>query len=68
MASTRPGRSIAGRHLLVESLGSGGFGRVWKARDEQLDVDVAVKEVWLPPAATEAERAEWPTRATREGR
>jgi len=65
---TRPGRLIGGRYRLVGKLGSGGFGRVWKAHDESLHIDVAVKEVWLPPAMPAAEQAERLQRAEREAR
>ncbi|MFD9408197.1 serine/threonine-protein kinase [Streptomyces sp. NPDC059989] len=69
MASkARPGRIIGGRYRLIEELAAGGFGRVWKAHDETLHVDVAVKEVWLPPAASEAEHRERLLRAAREAR
>ncbi|MBO1337223.1 serine/threonine-protein kinase [Streptomyces sp. VRA16 Mangrove soil] len=68
MRETQPGTVVGGRFRLDEVLARGGFGIVWKARDLELKVGVAVKEVYLPPATSPEEHADRLARARREAR
>jgi len=37
------GTKLCGRFVLIEKLGAGGYGEVWRARDELRDTELAVK-------------------------
>ncbi|MFJ2598608.1 bifunctional serine/threonine-protein kinase/ABC transporter substrate-binding protein [Streptomyces erythrochromogenes] len=60
---------IAGRYQLVERIGQGGMGRVWRGIDQQLfGREVAVKEILFPPGMEDGDRAALLRRFTGEAR
>ncbi|WJV46732.1 serine/threonine-protein kinase [Streptomyces flavofungini] len=62
------GRLIGGRYRLLSKLGHGGMGTVWRAKDETVDREVAVKEPRVPDHLPERERANAFERMRREAR
>ncbi|WP_462187614.1 MULTISPECIES: serine/threonine-protein kinase [unclassified Frankia] len=61
------GLVVAGRYRLQDRLGAGGMGAVWRATDQMLRVDVALKEVSIPVDSTPGEWTERIARARGEG-
>ncbi|MEV7000229.1 serine/threonine-protein kinase [Streptomyces sp. NPDC093982] len=62
------GRVIGGRYRLVERIGSGGMGTVWRALDELVDREVAVKQPRLPGDQEDAAHQRAANRLYREAR
>ncbi|MFD8495367.1 serine/threonine-protein kinase [Amycolatopsis sp. NPDC059657] len=66
---TEEPRQIAGRYRLVELIGGGAMGMVWRGEDTSLDRVIAVKELILPFGHGGEEKAtEAKNRAMREAR
>lgn len=61
-------RTSLDRYELIEPVGRGGTGTVWRAHDTRLRREVAIKEVHLPAHLSPAEREEALARAAGEAR
>src|SRR5919198_3504008 len=65
---TESARLLLDRYRLVDRIGRGGMGTVWRAYDEHLQRQVAIKEIDLSDELDEAEHAERRRRVVREAR
>jgi eukaryotic-like serine/threonine-protein kinase len=62
------GSVLGRRYRLLGQVGRGGMGRVWRAHDDLLHREVAVKEVIFPPGLTNSDREVLVERTLREAR
>ncbi|WP_156037514.1 serine/threonine-protein kinase, partial [Glycomyces tenuis] len=61
-----PGDTVGDRYRLIDLVGKGGNGSVWRADDTVLRREVALKEVFLPPDLPPGEREQLIERSRRE--
>jgi serine/threonine protein kinase len=61
-------RIVAGRYAVVGELGRGGMGTVWRAQDQVIGRQVALKELRIPPGLSRVEHDMFVQRVLREAR
>ncbi|RCW43334.1 serine/threonine protein kinase [Halopolyspora algeriensis] len=64
----RQERVIGGRYAVTDELGRGGMGIVWRAWDQVIGREVAIKELHLPEGVPPEERQVYEERVLREAR
>ncbi|TXS50699.1 serine/threonine protein kinase [Streptomyces sp. uw30] len=62
------GQLVSGRYRLVDAIGSGGMGRVWRAHDEVLHRAVAIKELTAALYVSESDQERLLARTRAEAR
>src|SRR5215469_4340369 len=62
------GHVVAGRYRLLDQVGRGAMGIVWRGRDDLLDREVAIKQIVLAPSASATEAQSSYERTLREAR
>ncbi|GAA5152020.1 hypothetical protein GCM10023321_20050 [Pseudonocardia eucalypti] len=68
MPLAQPGMLVAGRYRLLSQIGVGAMGAVWRATDQRLNRQVALKQVVLAAGLDPRQAAEARHRILREGR
>ncbi|HJP76668.1 MAG TPA: serine/threonine-protein kinase [Pseudonocardiaceae bacterium] len=61
-------RLVAGRYAVLDELGRGGIGVVWRAQDRVIGRQVALKELRIPPGLGQHEHEVFTQRVLREAR
>ncbi|HEY4453774.1 MAG TPA: serine/threonine-protein kinase [Pseudonocardiaceae bacterium] len=61
-------RLVAGRYAVLDELGRGGIGVVWRAQDQVIGRQVALKELRIPPGLGQHEHDVFTQRVLREAR